>query len=120
MNIDFETINYKIKDAKNTIKEKTKYGVQKTLTWIKYNPQLTIAIASIVGSVGGFVIKNATKEHRLKKEQKLKENYVYDRRLGHYWELERKLSSAEWIEIDKRRANGERMSDILVDLDVLK
>lgn len=120
MSISFEKVSYKAKEVKDTIKAKAKLGAQKTLNWIKYNPQLTIAIVSVVGSVGGFVVKNATKEHHLKQEQKLKENYVYDRRLGHYWELNRKLSSAEWVEIDKRRSNGERMSDILVDLNVLK
>lgn len=36
------------------------------------------------------------------------------------WELRRKLNNREWTEIDQRMSNGERMSDILNDLGVLK
>ena len=54
------------------------------------------------------------------KEKDLKDLYCYDRSLGHYWRLRRELTNAEWIEIDKRKNNGERLADILDELKVLK
>ena len=56
----------------------------------------------------------------MKKEKDLKDLYCYDRSLGHYWTLRRRLTNAEWVEIDKRKNNGERLADILSELKVLK
>lgn len=65
-------------------------------------------------------VKAIGKRVNLKKEQDLKENYCYDRSLGHYWELRRKLSNDEWLEIERRKRQGESLADILWDLRVLK
>ena len=54
------------------------------------------------------------------KEKKVKDLYCYDRSLGHYWALRRELTNAEWVLVDKRKANGERLADILDELKVLK
>lgn len=54
------------------------------------------------------------------KEEAVKNLYCYDRSLGHYWCLRRELSNKEWLEIDQRKKNGERLSDILAELKVLK
>ena len=54
------------------------------------------------------------------KQEDLKDLYCYDRSLGHYWKLRRELTNDEWLEIDKRKKNGERLSDILDELKVLK
>lgn len=113
-------LRYKIKNNFENLKMKAKMRVSKMFCWVKRNPQLTIGIVSVLGSIGGFFAKNLTKNHLLNKEKKLKDNYVYDRSLGHYWELDHKLSTKDWVEIDKRRSSGERMGDILVDMDVLK
>ena len=104
----------------DNMKKKVKMKGAEVLSWAQRNPQATIGILSVAGSVGGFLVKNLTKNRLLNKEQRLKDNYVYDRSLGHYWELDHKLSSKEWVEIDKRRSDGERMGDILVDMKVLK
>lgn len=57
---------------------------------------------------------------KLNKEKDLKDLYCYDRSLGHYWKLRRELTNTEWVEIDKRKNNGERLSDILSEMKVLK
>lgn len=76
----------------------------------------------VVGVVGGVAKagKLAIRRANLNKEERLKNNYCYDRSLGHYWALRRELTNAEWVEIDKRKRNGERLADILDDLKVLK
>ena len=65
-------------------------------------------------------VKVGGKQIKLAKEKNLKENYCYDRSLGHYWALRRNPSNAEWLEIDRRKRNGERLADILEDLRLLK
>lgn len=80
-----------------------------------------ILAASIV--VGGVALKGAKlliKAHNLGKEEELKNRYVYDRSLGHYWKLRRELDNQEWVEIEQRRKNGERLGDILNELKVLE
>ena len=54
------------------------------------------------------------------KDEELHDLYCYDRSLGHYWRLKRELSNKEWLEIDKRKKEGERLADILADMRVLK
>ena len=61
-----------------------------------------------------------SKHAALAKEQDLKDLYCYDRSLGHYWKLRRELTNDEWLEIDKRKKEGERLSDILDDMKVLE
>ena len=54
------------------------------------------------------------------KEKNLKDLYCYDRSLGHYWKLRRELTNSEWVKIDQRKQNGERLADILDELKALK
>ena len=61
-----------------------------------------------------------SKRINLRKQEELKDLYCYDRSLGHYWRLRRELSNKEWLEIDQRKKNGERLSDILAEMTVLK
>ena len=72
--------------------------------------------------IGGIttVAKVVGKHVNLHKQEDLKDLYCYDRSLGHYWKLRRELTNQEWLEIDKRKKNGERLSDILDELKVLK
>lgn len=39
---------------------------------------------------------------------------------GMRWGIRRELKNSEWVEIDKRKANGERLADILSETKVLK
>ena len=56
----------------------------------------------------------------LHQEELLKDRRMYDNRLGHYWELNRKLSNNEWLEIEERKQQGEPVGDILRRMGVLK
>ena len=78
-----------------------------------------IAVPALIG-LGKLVTKSVDKTINLRKEEHLKNEYCYDRSLGHYWELRRKLTNREWLEIDERKKNGEKLSDILKSLRVLK
>lgn len=65
-------------------------------------------------------IKVVGRRANLRKQENLKKFYCYDRSLGHYWELRRELTNKEWLRVDQRKKNGERLSDILAEMKVLK
>lgn len=95
--------------------------------WFYNNKELALILIPAGIAAGGVLIKGgckaingAIRAHNLKKEESIKNLYCYDRSLGHYWSLRRELTNAEWVEIDKRKKNGERLADILSELKVLK
>ena len=97
--------------------EKVKGAAYKVQDFIERNKELLVPVF-ISGLV--IVLKVVVKRGNINKEQQLKEEYCYDRSLGHYWALKRSLSNKEWLEIDKRKRNGEKLSDILSEMKVLK
>ena len=116
--------NTKIIDMKAIKREEFKKKVVSKACKVKdftvqhWSEILLISVPVI--KLGTVAVKAIGKRSNLNKEQDLKENYCYDRSLGHYWELRRKLSNQEWVEIYKRKKNGERLGDILQELKVLK
>lgn len=114
--VDFRSNEEKVKDLKLKIKSKLHDGKE----WLMRNKETVIFLTPIV--VGGVttVVKVVGKHVNLRKEESVKNLYCYDRSLGHYWALRRELTNREWLEIDARKSNGERMADILDDLKVLK
>lgn len=103
-------------------KERLKQKVSDGMYWISTHREETLAIAAATTAVAGLgtkVVKGHNKKKALQEEKDLKELYVYDRRLGHYWKVRRKLSNEEWVVIDRRQRDGERLADILTDLRLL-
>lgn len=88
--------------------------------WCINNKEEIMIFGPIVIGCIATCVKVAGKHANLRKEEDLKDLYCYDRSLGHYWRLKRELSNQEWIEIDRRKKDGERLSDILDQLKVLK
>lgn len=83
---------------------------------ISNNSGLIITLTPIV--VGGLTAVN--RRHNIRKKEYIKNTYCYDTSLGHYWQLKRKLSAKEWLDIDRRKKGGERLSEILNSMNVLK
>lgn len=114
--VDFRTKEEKRAEFKARLSEKIQNGKE----WIIRNKETVITLTPVV--VGGIttVAKVVGKRINLRKQESLKDLYCYDRSLGHYWRLRRELSNQEWIEVDRRKRNGERLADILSDMRVLK
>ena len=89
-------------------------------TTVKENKEMICLVAPGLIGIGKIAIKGITKQSNLRKETDLKDLYCYDPSLGHYWRLRRKLTNSEWLQVDRRKQKGERLSDILNDLKVLK
>lgn len=100
-------------------KQKINVGIQNLLKWINENRDLLIVAIPVAGSVLGGAIKFLKKNHTLRAEKHLKEDYVYDRSLGKYLKPTRKLSKNEWRSVARRKAAGERYVDIFDSMGVL-
>lgn len=116
--VSFE--DFRKEQKKRERNEKLYNGVKKCTDWIQSNKEIAIGIGTFAVGAGGSMIKGLAKRQKVKEEKQLKNNYCYDRSLGHYWKLCRELTNEEWIAIDKRKRNGERLGDILAELKVLK
>lgn len=119
INIDDFRKESKKREFKEKVKEKASNAYQKTKAFCINNREIVIPVAITLSTGLVKLSKMAVKSKNLKKEEQLKEEYCYDRSLGHYWKLRRPLTNDEWLEIDQRKRDGERLSDILAELKVL-
>ena len=100
--------------------ENLKWKLNRAVIWADDNKEILIVVVPCIAGAAKLIAKTVNKSVNLRKEEQLKELYCYDRSLGHYWKLRRELTNDEWIEIDKRKKQGERLADILSELKVLK
>lgn len=114
-----ELVNKKKKaDRRAWVYEK----VNKAKWFVEDHKAQIAAVAAATPVVVGTIMQIArmvSQQDRLKKAKDLKELYCYDRSLGHYWKLRRELTNDEWLAIDARKRSGERLADILKELNVL-
>jgi hypothetical protein len=118
--MNFKELKAEAKCKMITMKFRAQNDIRRAKKWVEENPELAVIIGGTVVGGAKFVCKNGAQHAKLNKAQKVKELYLYDPSMGHYWELSRKLSNREYLIIDQRRANGERMANILDDMGVLK
>lgn len=119
INIDDFRKESKRRELKEKVKAKASNAYQKTKAFCINNREIVIPVVITLSTGLVKLSKMAVKSKNLKKEEQLKEEYCYDRSLGHYWKLRRPLTNDEWLEIDQRKRNDERLSDILAELKVL-
>lgn len=114
--IDIRSPKQKIRDAGKAVTRKLSQGWD----WVKENKELvaiTLPVAStaIFGSVK--LIGRAVNNH---KAEVIKNQYIYDPRLGIYWPTKRALSGAEKLEYSRRYKEGEVGGEILRQMKILK
>lgn len=108
------------KEKLNDAKENAKIKVGQAYIWCKENPKAAASLATMTVTGIFEVSKIIARKGVVEEQRRLKENFIYDRRAGHYVELTRKLKSSEWLEFDERRDRGENVSEILRSMKVLK
>lgn len=114
------TVDMEKERRKKAFEERLKRQFRTTGQWIMRNKEMIIFLTPIIVKGTTSVVKVVGKSINNKKAEDLKTLFCYDRSLGHYWELKRKLTNKEWVEIDSRKRNGERLADILSEMNVLK
>ena len=117
---DVEISDFQKEQKKRERKEKINRQLNKIKNVLYQNKEMIVFFGPMV--IGGttWLIRTVNRHVTMNKEKDLKELYCYDRSLGHYWRLKRNLTNSEWVSIDKRKQNGERLADILDELRVLK
>ena len=111
---------FRREQKKREFKEKVHSKIQNGKDWCYENKDLIVQLAPAAIGVLAIGTKAIGKHANLKKQEAVKDLYCYDRSLGHYWNLKRKLTSKEWVTINNRKKNGERLGDILDSMKVLK
>lgn len=104
---------------RNMTKKAGKFVTENWEMIVIFSPIIIAAGTGLVRT-SGKVVSSVIHNVNLTREKNIKKFYCYDRSLGHYWALRRNLTNSEWVQIDKRKAAGERLGDILADLKVLK
>lgn len=100
-------------------KRNSKRRLNDAVNWCRDNPEIFgagLAIATGLPGVAGKLIR----KHAADKEKRLKDYYIYDRSLGRHIELKRRLGQRDLSEISRRKRDGERLSDILIDMRLVK
>lgn len=95
-------------------------GAKKVRDWCSEHREEIIVLGPLALGAVTMGCKTIGRHINLRKQEAVKNLYCYDRSLGHYWALRRELTNAEWLKIDQRKKNGERLADILAELRVLK
>lgn len=88
--------------------------------WCQRHRETLIVLIPVFVSGSIELIKIAAKNKNTGEERRLKENFIYDRSQGHYYELRRKPTANEWRMIDHRKDSGEFLGDILDGMSLLK
>lgn len=120
---------YYVKDMNKDLKrarrkQKIKELKNKVMIFVRNNHELIMLVApSLIGTTV-LVLKKGIRTSAVAiqeaNKRKTKELFVYDRSLGHYWELKKKLTNRDWVEINRRKSQGEKLGDILSSMKVLK
>lgn len=102
------------------LKQKAKDAYESGKTWAKENKETLVVFGPVL--VGSLVemVKVASRRSTIRENKRLKDNYIYDRSAGHYYETKRKLKNKEWLQVDERHNNGESYGEILSDMGLLK
>ncbi len=110
----------KINEKIDSVKKEAKWKMTQVRDWCRNNKEAIIIFGPCL--IGGLVevCKTVTKKSTVREEKRLKENYIYDRSNGHYFETRRKPTSSDWIVIDERRRQGVPLGVILRDMKLLK
>lgn len=119
--LDLKTM--KVESKWRSFVTKAKHKMQQGMQWVRDNPESAGILATVgtaaLGS-GVKIAKSLVRTHNLRREQFNKERYIYDRSLGMYLRTKRPLRNKDYISINRRRKNGEKLSDILESMRILE
>lgn len=115
--------DFRKEEKKRERKEKFQRNINNGLLWIENNKEiLSIAIPAVVVTVKGGtkVVNGISKNVKLHQEKLDRERRIYDRSLGKHIYLKRPLKNAELKTILERKEDGEKLTSILMDMNLIK
>lgn len=121
---DTETRTISEKELKwSRVKRKVINRINGTLEWINQNKEALVIIVPVAVAAfngGSKIVRGILNNVALAQEKRLKELKIYDRSMGRYIDLKRPLRQSDMKIILERKENGEKLSNILMDLNLLK
>ena len=125
--IDFEELKKKGAKRKEKRKEEIQSKMKDFECWVANNPQLASILIPGGIMLGGALIKggvslgkSAIQNSTAKAQNRVDDRRIYDPSEGFYWNLKRDLNTSQKLELERRKADGESMGQILEDMRVLK
>jgi hypothetical protein len=88
--------------------------------WWEENKETVMVLGPAAIGLATLGFKVFGKRINLRKEQQLKELFMYDNSTRRYWPLKRKLTIEERLTIERLQENGERLGNILAQMGMLK
>ena len=120
MEEQFDYKKFKREAKARELKEKLVNAKNKTMDFVVSNKEmLVVAVpAAITGisTIAKIVGRNVYQRNEIKS----KELQCYDRSIGHYLRLNRKLNGREWTEVERRKKSGENLTEIFASMGVLR
>ncbi len=115
INESIADVKEKAKNVVNEVSEKTAEAIQ----WGIDNPETVIAI---IGATAALVkaSQSLVVNHRVRVERNRIDHTYYDPSTGFHWDLCRKATNTDRMQIQARKAKGEDMYHILRDLRLIK
>ena len=117
-------INHRsFKEKVSSLWYKTKRKVKEGTVIVRDNLDIIIPLVPVACTIIGVATKITSKmiqKHNTNKEIDFRQRTIYDRSLGRYVELSRPLTTEQAIIIEERRANGEKLTNILDSMKLLK
>lgn len=88
--------------------------------WWAENGETVITLTPVV--IGGLTVafKFGNKILSVRQERYMREHAIWDPKECHWWIMKKKPTAWQWSEIERRKQDGERVSDILRSLGMLK
>ena len=102
------------------VKEAVYTAAYNTKVWCSENKEIVVALGPSMIGLTVELIKMSVKKGYLNEEKRLKNNYIYDRDHGHFYELRRKPTNKEWIAIDQAKDLQAPLSVVLSELGLLR
>ena len=105
----------KAKDTKDKLNVKAYEAGQ----WAKEHPEQAATIACTAIGAIGIILRRSNTRARIRREQRLRDLYIYDRSLDRYWILRRKPTVSEQLAMESMKKQGLGYGDILTRLKLL-
>lgn len=113
------TAKQRAKEILTTVGSKTKKALASGWSFVKENREdLVVLVPLGVAAISG--LKKATQKTTADSERYRIDHTYYDPRTGRHWELRRKMTNYERMELEERQAAGELTGRILESMRLLK
>ena len=104
-------------------KREIRNKINDAMNWLNHNKEvLVIVIPAGIAVFNGSIKlgRSISRNIALRQEKQIKELKIYDRSLGRYIDLKRPLKQSDMKTILERKENGERLANILMDMNLMK